>query len=99
MMLADQSYVSADYIGLHADQLWDALDRGLMRYQEFDAFVISDVAAHAGLGVSGLACDSDLIQTGFVQGDDLILMGGSHALVKVVAFGQERLGGGLSSLG
>jgi hypothetical protein len=53
-----------------------------MGQQQFDPLIFPDVLANNDLRMPCLARDIGLIQTGLVQDNDFILLGGAHALIK-----------------
>ena len=62
-----------------------------MRQQQLDPLVIAQIAPHTLLGMAGASRHRHLIQPGFMPADDLLLVRRFHPLIKVVAFGDQRL--------
>ena len=67
-----------------------------MPQQQFHPIVISQIPPDTRLGMSALSSDVGFIYSLFVESNNLSLVRRTNALVKVIAFGQQRLAGFLA---
>ena len=99
MILVSQLSISVDNSRLQPRHLGDLWQGNVALQRQFDSFVIPQIAPHATLGMLRAVGDLRLIEALFVKADDLSFVGGTHALVKVIAHGRQRLTRLLARLG
>ncbi len=99
MILPNQLYISVDNSRTHTRQRRQIVYSKSTADEQLDTLIVPNVMANAALSMVGSPGDDSLIDTLFIKGNDLGFMGWANTLVKVVAFGQERLIGQASSFG